>query len=459
MAPSFCSDSGIIGEPLIPSPAHWLVPLHGTYGGFVLNTGTSLTPSFRIGDPKQLHANVARFQRLPRNNVNKQFANEKKAFSEVSRKDTRKHGHSNSYAHAIKLGTSSKAVKEDNEPALVLDDSLEGFDDILIRFMGGFWVMFQFRFKVLKDNFHNYVGVGSWFSKLLPGSTTFNIDEKVTWIDIGGVPLCVWSHNTFVHIYSKWGELLYDEDKEAPFFHRKRICIQKTLEENIFESFKIIKEEISEVGSDVDEITETNFKNGKFLSSANKEPLNVDVEDSESNDPFNIYELLNKKTLISKEAYNLEGDLKYPLGFLPHDTSEVNSNMMNNATQKNNVSNQNSDVLEKEVPVNKHVPKDNLKEDVEVSSCSTHLKSLEMPRSGGSILQLMDDQINETKMDHVVLFVIKSCWVNFAFDFVVSPSVGKWIPNDKDLLIISVYAHQELSEKKDAMAIFESFDR
>ncbi|GJS22380.1 hypothetical protein Tco_0451012 [Tanacetum coccineum] len=86
-----------------------------------------------------------------------------------------------------------------------------------------FWVMFQFQSKVLKDNFLNHVGVGSWFSKLLHASTTFNIDERVTWIDIEGVPLYIWSHNTFVCISSKWGELLDDEDKEAPFFHKKII--------------------------------------------------------------------------------------------------------------------------------------------------------------------------------------------------------------------------------------------
>ncbi|GKD73446.1 RNA-directed DNA polymerase, eukaryota, partial [Tanacetum coccineum] len=81
-------------------------------------------------------------------------------------------------------------------------------------------------------------------------------------------------------------------------------------------------------------------------------------------------------------------------------------------------------------------------------------------------------------MEQVNLFCIKSCWGNFAFDFIVSPSVGnsggvlcvwdsnmfrkghatvsdyfiaimgKWVPNDKNLLIISVYAPQELSEKK-----------
>ncbi|GKE12159.1 RNA-directed DNA polymerase, eukaryota, reverse transcriptase zinc-binding domain protein, partial [Tanacetum coccineum] len=86
--------------------------------------------------------------------------------------------------------------------------------------------------------------------------------------------------------------------------------------------------------------------------------------------------------------------------------------------------------------------------------------------------------LQETKMEQVNLFCIKSCWGNFDFDFIVSPWVGnsgdilcvwdpnmfckehytvsdyfiavmgKWVPNGKNFLIISVYAPQELSEKK-----------
>ncbi|GKC42639.1 hypothetical protein Tco_1060361 [Tanacetum coccineum] len=70
-------------------------------------------------------------------------------------------------------------------------------------------------------------------------SNSFKLDERVTRIDIEGVPLCAWSLNTFVRILSKWGSLVYDEDKDSPFFHRKRLCIKTFLENNIFKSFKI----------------------------------------------------------------------------------------------------------------------------------------------------------------------------------------------------------------------------
>ncbi|GJR92155.1 RNA-directed DNA polymerase, eukaryota, reverse transcriptase zinc-binding domain protein [Tanacetum coccineum] len=143
---------------------------------------------------------------------------------------------------------------------------------------------------------------------------------------------------------------------------------------------------------------------------------------------------------------------------------------------------------------------------------SDHCRESEGSRKGGSILMLMDELVKvgqtmgynmdgcmknieeiiesqgvdgvnfltlqETKMESIDLFEIKRCWGNFAFDYVHSASVGKsggilcvwdpnafkklnstasdyfvmiqgnWVSNGKLLLIISVYAPQELSEKK-----------
>ncbi|GJV69567.1 RNA-directed DNA polymerase, eukaryota [Tanacetum coccineum] len=119
------------------------------------------------------------------------------------------------------------------------------------------------------------------------------------------------------------------------------------------------------------------------------------------------------------------------------------------------------------------------KNDMERSTCLDHFKKCDIPRSRGSILQLVEELIkvgqtmsynmegcitnigdiinsqganNETKMEDVELFNIKLCWGNFGFEFVHSPSVrnsgGEWAPNGKKLIIISVYAPQELREKK-----------
>nr|GFC63610.1 ARM repeat superfamily protein [Tanacetum cinerariifolium] len=67
-----------------------------------------------------------------------------------------------------------------------------------------------------------------------------SVDERVVWIDVEGVPLCAWSYNTFTRIASIWGTLLYDEDENSPYFHRKRLCIKTSFQDIIFASQKII---------------------------------------------------------------------------------------------------------------------------------------------------------------------------------------------------------------------------
>ncbi|GJY45774.1 hypothetical protein Tco_0434837 [Tanacetum coccineum] len=92
--------------------------------------------------------------------------------------------------------------------------------------------------------------------------------------------------------------------------------------------------------------------------------------------------------------------------------------------------------------------KENFKDDVAESTCSGHFKKSNISRTSGSILQVMKELVKETKMENIDLFSTKRCWGNFAFDYVHSSFVGDWVPNGTKLLIISVYAPQDLSEKK-----------
>nr|GEV65802.1 RNA-directed DNA polymerase, eukaryota [Tanacetum cinerariifolium] len=98
--------------------------------------------------------------------------------------------------------------------------------------------------------------------------------------------------------------------------------------------------------------------------------------------------------------------------------------------------------------VKKKVSKIKSKEDVKAFVSLGNFKSVGIPKLGGSILQLMEDLVNvgqtigykmngcinnieeivksqgETKIEQVDLFNIRSCWGNFAFDYVASPSIG-----------------------------------
>nr|GEZ25781.1 RNA-directed DNA polymerase, eukaryota [Tanacetum cinerariifolium] len=60
--------------------------------------------------------------------------------------------------------------------------------------------------------------------------------------------------------------------------------------------------------------------------------------------------------------------------------------------------------------------------------------------------------IQETKMDNMDLLTIKKLWGNVTFDYAFSPSIGysggTWTPTSTKLLIISVYAPQDLNDRR-----------
>ncbi|GKA71272.1 RNA-directed DNA polymerase, eukaryota [Tanacetum coccineum] len=523
------------------------------------NVVDSYIPNRRSKAGKRIHANVSRFQRQPVNNGGNQFKNSKGEIRnniENFHNENRYNGTSNSYAHAVKSGTQSVEVELGNIPALILDDTCvnhhdfshslmgkvkefaslsnlrmvlenEGFDNIVIKYMGGYWVMLEFQSEETNQTFKDNAGVGTWFSQLLNASTKFINDGRVTWVEIEGVPLKLWSENTFNRIASKWGVLLNVDDQEEGCLHRKRLCINTMIVTNIYEAFKIIyhgktywirakevpgwvpnfledeeeetnsDEDIKEGDSksdgdnDVEEVPETKFE--EELQQANAKEDSVGKKNSMSQDPFNIYELLNKKQDVT------EGQFKKDEGSKKED-GECSPNIHTE---------------EKVSGAKEKSTNSTLKEDVAESVCSGHFKKSEVPRTGGSILQLMEDlvkvghtmgysmegclaqkakkdwvkelcvknkvnllSLQETKMESIELLSVKMCWGNFAFDYVHSDSVGNsggilcvwdprylkknnvtvsdyfimimgiWVPSGKNLLIISVYAPQELSEKK-----------
>ncbi|PWA70804.1 hypothetical protein CTI12_AA286230 [Artemisia annua] len=150
----------------------------------------------------------------------------------------------NSYVGVVKNKMEYKQiVEEQSQPSLVLDDSCvldydyslalmgkvsdfgllnnlkmilikEGFDNFILKYLGCFWVIIEFHTKEILEKFKSHVGVGSWFTSLEYPSNSFIIDERVVWVDIEGVPMNVWTNNTFQKVSAKWGELLFVEDKE-----------------------------------------------------------------------------------------------------------------------------------------------------------------------------------------------------------------------------------------------------
>ncbi|GKF50630.1 hypothetical protein Tco_0147097, partial [Tanacetum coccineum] len=191
-------------------------------------------------------------------------------------------------------------------------------------------------------------------------SYDFVIDGRVTWVEIEGLPLKMWSENTFNRVALKWGTLLDMDDKEDGYFHSKRICINTKVATNIFESFKVIyrgnvvwvrakevpgwvpdfveeevvenesneelEDDVSNVGdekkvedleddSDGDAVPDTKFD--EIPNNHYDEEVSVGKNKTQSEDPFNLYDLLNNKRDGNTNNPNPNFSLQYPPGFTP----------------------------------------------------------------------------------------------------------------------------------------------
>ncbi|GKA57735.1 RNA-directed DNA polymerase, eukaryota [Tanacetum coccineum] len=301
--------------------------------------------------------------------------------------------------------------------------------------------------------------------------------------------------------------------------------------ETIFESFKIVvqgkvfwvrakeacgwtpdfvEEDENESDSDVGRGSRNSILRGKggekiHSQTPNEDGCNVEQKRTQSDDPFNIYDILKKKKDSTKVGSSSDSNLKFPPGFTHLFVVEDKSNDMNVLGDEDE---NRPNYVQEEIIASSAKKKNTSNiwnEEIDKSVCSDHFKSNELLRSGGSILQVMEDMVKvgqtmgynmegcinnieeiiksqgvneETKMETLELFNIKRCWGNFNFDYVYSPSVGnsggilcvwdprvfrkdnstisdyfvmvrgEWIPNGKMILIISIYAPKELSEKK-----------
>ncbi|PWA66807.1 hypothetical protein CTI12_AA130650 [Artemisia annua] len=227
-------------------------------------------------DRYKFHANLARFQRPPlksaKTYVKKSVVQDRGVF-QVPCKAVGGDGNGNSFVDAVKSGVTSRMVGGESggesSPAIVLGDEClntkdvsnallgrvkefasltnikmalanEGFIELNIRYMGELWVLLEFGSLKSKELFQEHTGVGSWFSELKQASLDFNIDGRIVWVEIEGVPFKLWSGNTFKRLAAKWGDLLDVDDQEEICFHSKRICLYTKYHMNILESFKMI---------------------------------------------------------------------------------------------------------------------------------------------------------------------------------------------------------------------------
>ncbi|GJS70202.1 RNA-directed DNA polymerase, eukaryota [Tanacetum coccineum] len=382
----------------------------------------------------KLHANSVRFHRTPLNKKNHQpnnYVGVNRRSTHVYQKDMGQSGVGNSYVQVVKGNNTSVVAESDHTPTLVLDDEClntsdlsnslmgrvkefaslsnlkmvlhkEGFDNIKIQYMGELWVLLEFDSEASKKLFHANVGVGSWFSQLIQASKDFTIEGRIVWVEIEGIPFKLWSDNTFKRIASKWGDLLHIDDQDENCFHSKRLCIKTKVGKNIIEAFKIIfrgkvcwirAKEVTGWVPDFLEESDDEHDSDDDVNEGDLNAVDSDVDENHSEDPFNIYELLNKKKDNVESEDKSEHSPQYPPGYTPKDGIETFCNNGENSKKESGEFSQGgheegvNDIF-KDTGSNK-----GSKDDVAESVCSGHFKKSVYPRTGGSILNLMEELV------------------------------------------------------------------
>ncbi|GKB53204.1 RNA-directed DNA polymerase, eukaryota [Tanacetum coccineum] len=309
----------------------------------------------------------------------------------------------------------------------------EGFSEVKLTYLGGMWVMIELDNKVTKQKMLQHIGVKSWFQVLQVVKQDFVSDERVVWVDIEGVPLNVWTRETFLKIGMKWGETMDIEENLESSFARKRLCIKTKQEDNILEKFKVIlkgkvylvcakelfawtppfldckkSEYISnndslygaenklvslqdgddalEDDSDLEGVSEINFGHNPSSSDNSECKRNEKVVEQHSVDPFNIYDLLKQNP--NGDAQDSNTIFSHPLGFTPEDLETRHENVRVGVDQNNEIDKVNSPLVNTKVMSTSQEVHENITSKEEFAFHSTHNS-----QTRGSILEVMDNMI------------------------------------------------------------------
>nr|GEV68229.1 RNA-directed DNA polymerase, eukaryota [Tanacetum cinerariifolium] len=269
-----------------------------------------------------LHANVVRYERPSKPHQTSRFPHYNDhsppgSYVAVFKDYKSKNNTSNSspYTPALVLEDSCSIVRDlsrrvmgkvkdlNSIPNLLTLLTKEGFPEVKLSYLEGMWVLIELVNVATKMKLLQHTGVNSWFNVIQAAKHDFVTDERVVWVDIEGIPLHVWSRDTFMKIGSKWGVTMDIEENLVSSFAQS----DYVSDDESFHGANNKSGGLRQKGVDFDDdsheegVSETLFgdKTSSPRNSAHKGEDYVAVQQPEdphhSEDPFGVYELLHKK--------------------------------------------------------------------------------------------------------------------------------------------------------------------
>ncbi|GJR77918.1 RNA-directed DNA polymerase, eukaryota [Tanacetum coccineum] len=262
--------------------------------------------------------------------------------------------------------------------------------------------------------------------------------------------------------------------------------------------------DITDKNSEGEEIPETVPETDDAVKSRIEEVFK-DMSADKSEDPFNLYTILNKNKGHNGNGHDSGSSLQYPPGFSPSvkRDDKVDDHVIGAACSDDTARMNNKD----EYPevLSECQGKCNSNGNGAESNNSGYFKKSEVPRTGGSIIGILDEVVRvgqtmgyrmegvisnmteiiasqgveeETKMENMEDFCVRHCWGNSTYDHVHSDAVGNsggilcvWDPNvyckssstvsdsfvitrghwrlsRNDMMVIAIYAPQDNRDKQ-----------
>ncbi|GJQ93572.1 RNA-directed DNA polymerase, eukaryota [Tanacetum coccineum] len=292
-----------------------------------------------------------------------------------------------------------------------------------------------------------------------PANNSFINDVRLVWISLEGLPIYAWNKNALAKMVSAWGTISdvdATEDASLPFKKLKVWSPEFDDEACISSSF----DEESVDGENHDSMDETSVDEEKALE------LDLPCDDPTYPPGFTPIDASDK---VEEDVANSVNQLDTKIQSCSNGMSNVKSGVNRSFTLNSGGSIM--DVIENLVDIGQTMG-------YNMEGCLGQVTKKRWIKELNQKNRIKFIVIQETKLDNIDLFSIKELWGNFSFEFAINPSVGfsggilcvwdpnifakdnvtisdsfmavrgTWVPSSTKLLIVSVYAPQDLSGKK-----------
>nr|GEY38412.1 RNA-directed DNA polymerase, eukaryota [Tanacetum cinerariifolium] len=116
----------------------------------------------------------------------------------------------------------------------------EGFYEFQCKYIRGMWLWIEFESNEACLKLQENKEMSWYFTHLKHIQHNFILDERVVWIEIGGLPLNAWTPNAFKKIAESWGDPLFVDEDPNEIVSIGRVCIKTKIHGHINETCKVI---------------------------------------------------------------------------------------------------------------------------------------------------------------------------------------------------------------------------